>query len=383
MACTAVTLSGIPLDCGNIGGIKNVWLINDNALVVSQASGELWIGYNSDKTLAQYSFRKGNASMTSTGNKDDKNGTYFVKTDLNLSFNKMDKGKRDDIEKIAKTNCYAIVEDNNGTYHLLGKESYLALATVNGQSGVNMSDANQYTLVLSSDTKELPDMINDRIMTLMTQYDNVWGGTVENGDSMYLQINAMSPFTTTGINEYSYAKKPDNGILSGSPALAQQYLGESGSVVYFIPKTATTAIFNETDGIYSTPIRGSINTNRVNSMNFSYNTNLTRINAPFCKHIIASNCDNLSSLVVSPTAHTITAVMASLAQPRWIGDIIRNAYINAVPNAQIVVQGQLNATMTSGGSDSISAYLSMTYGISHTVALASISSNGGFVVYNP
>jgi len=380
MACTAVTLSGIPLDCGNIGGIKNVWLINDNALVVSELGGELWIGYNSDKTLAQYSFRKGNASMTSTGNKDDKMGTYFVKTDLNLSFNKMDRGNREDIEKISKTNCYAIVEDNNGIYHLLGKESYIALTTVNGQSGALMSDANQYSLVLSSDTKELPDIISDRSMTLMTQYDMVWGGTIQNGDYIFLEIDVLQPFATTGINEYAYFKGPDNVILSGSPIVAPQYSGEPGSVIYYIPKTSTNANFNAVDGIDLATMRGAINTNRVNKTKFHYNSHLTSVNAPLCKEVYVTNCTNLSYLKVSPRATYVRAYQCALTAS-VIGDILRNAFIEDIINFSMYVSNGTNANFFTGP-NSVEIYLNATYGMDLSTVLNGILGYDGVIIFN-
>lgn len=117
----------------------------------------------------KYSFRKGNAFMNSVGVKDDKLGTHFVKTDINLQFNRMTPELRYEAEQIARANAYAIVLDNNGLYWFVGYDSYVSLATVNGATGSNMSDANAYILDLMSETKELP-------------YEIIWSDTFQPSD---------------------------------------------------------------------------------------------------------------------------------------------------------------------------------------------------------
>jgi hypothetical protein len=82
--------------------------------------------------------------------------TTVVKTDVNLQFNKMEKIKRSEIENIAHSNVFVMVKDNNNVNWFVGYDSYVTLSTVNGQSGQNMGDANMYSLILISETNEIP-----------------------------------------------------------------------------------------------------------------------------------------------------------------------------------------------------------------------------------
>jgi len=162
MACTSATLSGIALDCGNVGGIKKIYAANtaDVSTIAFDATGEVTaLTMVATKTFKTYSFRKGNASFTTTGARDDKNGTYFAKTEITAQFNKMDKAKRTELVELVKAATYIIIQDQNNEYWFVGKDSYVSLMTGNGQSGANMADGNFYNIVLSSDTEELPNTI--------------------------------------------------------------------------------------------------------------------------------------------------------------------------------------------------------------------------------
>lgn len=159
MACVASTLSGIALDCGNVGGIQQIYIANvaDVSTIATGANGEISaITMAASAKFKTYSFRKGNASFTTTGARDDKNGTYFAKTDINIQFNQMDASKRTEMIQLVKANAYVIIKDNNGIYWFVGKDSYVAITTGNGQSGSTMAEGNFYNVVLSSETVELP-----------------------------------------------------------------------------------------------------------------------------------------------------------------------------------------------------------------------------------
>lgn len=171
MACTSATLTGIALDCGNVGGIKKLYIANvaDVSTTAYNASGELTaITMASGKTFKTYSFRKGNASFTTTGARDDKNGTYFAKTEVIAQFNKMETAKRTEIVELVKANAYVIVKDGNDILWFIGKDSYVSLTTGNGQSGANMADGNFYNIALSSETAELPNVITASITAIVS-----------------------------------------------------------------------------------------------------------------------------------------------------------------------------------------------------------------------
>lgn len=168
MACTASTLTGIALDCGNVGGVKKIYVANvsDVSTMVVDASGEVTaLTMSAGKTFKSYSFRKGNASFTTTGNRDDKAGTYFASTEIAIQFNKMEKSKRTELVELLKANAYVIVIDNNNVAWFVGYGSYVSLTTGNGQSGATMAEGNFYNVVLMSETAELPNTIADGVIT--------------------------------------------------------------------------------------------------------------------------------------------------------------------------------------------------------------------------
>lgn len=161
MACLQ-TLNGVSLECGNVGGLSEIYLANieDVATVTVGTTGATAgqitaIGMTGAAKFKKYSFRRGNASMTSTGNRADAAGTSFQMTEISASFNRMDLAKHNEFNAIAKGNLYAICKDRNGEYWFVGYNHYVT-AAVTAQSGAASGDANNYTVTLSSETNELP-----------------------------------------------------------------------------------------------------------------------------------------------------------------------------------------------------------------------------------
>lgn len=165
MACTSATLSGIALDCGNIGGLKALYIADIlDVTGVTVASGKVTaIAMASTKKFKLFSFRKGNANFVSTGNGDDASGTNFVDTVTTVQFNKMETAKRTEMQALVSANTYVIAQDYNGAYWFIGYDSYNN-ALVNAATGAAMSDANAYTVTLSSQTSELPIEVESTVI---------------------------------------------------------------------------------------------------------------------------------------------------------------------------------------------------------------------------
>ena len=161
MACTPISLVGVGLDCGSVGGLSVIYIIDkaNVSTVTLNASNEVsGITLVSGTTFKTFNFRKNNANFASTGNRSDENGTLFYTTVLEAKFNKMETAKRTDMAAISAGNTYVIAKDNNGLYWLIGYSTlntYVFGNTV-GNTGAAMADANQYILTLTSDTPELP-----------------------------------------------------------------------------------------------------------------------------------------------------------------------------------------------------------------------------------
>lgn len=171
MSCASVTLTGIALDCGNVGGVKKLYIANvaDVSTIAYGADGEVTaMTMAAGAKFKTFSFQRGNASFTSSGAKDIKNGTYFASTDITAQFNRMDKAKRTEMVNLAKANAIAIVQDNNDTYWLIGnKDNHLSLTTGAGQSGAEKADGNFYNIVLTAETPELPCTVASGIISAL------------------------------------------------------------------------------------------------------------------------------------------------------------------------------------------------------------------------
>lgn len=164
MACTAMTLTGIGLDCGNKGGLAAIYITDTQNVSVVDVSGGEVTGItmaSTAVTFKTFSFRKGNANFVSTGNRSDENGTLYYETVLEAKFNKMETAKRTDMQTLSEGNSYVIAKDHNGLYWLIGYStlSTYVYATSTANTGAGMADPNQFTLTLTSMTPELPYQI--------------------------------------------------------------------------------------------------------------------------------------------------------------------------------------------------------------------------------
>ena len=166
MACTSVTLNGIALDCGNVGGLKALYIVDvlDVSSVTVSSGAVTAITMVSTKKFKKFDFRKGNANFTSTSNRNDANGTVVVDTTITANFNYMETAKRTDMSALTKANTYVIAKDNNGKNWFIGYESYNGGA-VNANTGSQLADANNYVLTLTSQTAELPMEVTDAVLS--------------------------------------------------------------------------------------------------------------------------------------------------------------------------------------------------------------------------
>jgi hypothetical protein len=157
MACVSATLNGIALDCGNVGGLKALYIADVlDVTGVTVVSGKVTaIAMASAKKFKLFSFRKGNANFASTSTRNDQAGTNFAETVTTATFNKMETAKRTEMQSLTSANTYVIALDRNGVYWFIGYDSYNG-GSVNGASGAAMGDANAYTLTLSAQTAEHP-----------------------------------------------------------------------------------------------------------------------------------------------------------------------------------------------------------------------------------
>ena len=157
MSCIPFSFNGIARDCGNVGGIRTLYIADVlNVDAVTALDGEITaITMKASEKFKKFEFRKGNANFASSGNRDDSAGTSFVETVTTASFNHMETAKRKEMQGLATANTYVIAVDENGKAWFIGYNSYNG-GTVNANTGSAMSDANNYEVTLTSSTVELP-----------------------------------------------------------------------------------------------------------------------------------------------------------------------------------------------------------------------------------
>lgn len=167
MSCSQ-TLAGIARDCGaNIGGIKRVLLANQSDVTTITVTTDKVsaITMAASKTFKEYLFRPGTGSMSSNYQVNAENGVAYVQTDLVMVFNRMETTKRVEIVALAQADLYAIVEDMNGKYWLLGYDEPLVISAGDGLTGTARTDRNGYSITLQDNSKELPYEVADSIIS--------------------------------------------------------------------------------------------------------------------------------------------------------------------------------------------------------------------------
>ena len=158
MACNQ-TISGIVQDCATSkGGVSEVYLANyedvtDITVTDNKVTG---ITMASGKKFKRYYFRPGTSSMTSTLNIDNAAGVNFVQTVLTMLYSRMETTKRVEIVALAQADLYAIVEDNNGKFWLLGYDEPLVISAGDGLTGTARTDRNGYSVTLHDVSHEMP-----------------------------------------------------------------------------------------------------------------------------------------------------------------------------------------------------------------------------------
>lgn len=169
MSCIPVSFNGVALDCGNVGGVRTLYIADVlNVDAVTASEGEITaITMKDTEKFKKFEFRKGNANFVSSGSRDDQAGTSFVETVTTASFNHMETAKRKEMQGLATANTYVIAVDENGKAWFIGYGSYNG-GTVSANTGAALSDANNYEATLTSRTVELPmEVASDVLETVI------------------------------------------------------------------------------------------------------------------------------------------------------------------------------------------------------------------------
>lgn len=155
------------LDCrDSLGGIKSVMFIGwADVTAVTEAAGVVTaITKSAGKMFYKYQLVRGTSMFQETINSSVENGTVFYQQELTIILNKLQTNTRNEILLLAKNNLMAIVEDNNGTFWLLGRLNAINITGGNAGSGTAQGDRSGYTLTFTGGEKELAPSVQSTII---------------------------------------------------------------------------------------------------------------------------------------------------------------------------------------------------------------------------
>jgi hypothetical protein len=165
MAC-ALT-QGYALDCRkNYGGIKQVWFIELANATLTEVAGIIsTITLETGKFWRKYELILETAEATATGTFSREMGTGSYAHSLSFPINKMTTSVRDEIKLLATNRLLVVVEDNNGTKLLYGRENGMMLETSTNKTGVKYADRNGFELAFGGTEKEAQIEVSAAIVT--------------------------------------------------------------------------------------------------------------------------------------------------------------------------------------------------------------------------
>ena len=163
MSCEA--LQSIQKNCSNnIGGIKNVWVNQQDEISGVTVSGGAWIVSAITSTaFATFEINRNTGNYTEDTAIDLINGSTFVTQTITLMFNRRDKEKSEAIHVLGAGQQYlaAVVLDANGKYWYF--ENLQLTATGEG-SGTARADGSKYSVTLLAESEHLAYEIDSTIV---------------------------------------------------------------------------------------------------------------------------------------------------------------------------------------------------------------------------
>lgn len=158
--------------CGQgAGGVKTFWIIEfDNVSSVAESSGLVSaITKVTGKVFRKYQLvlETSHEEEAIVGNRA--NGTLYYSQSLTMIINKQQLAVRNEILLMSRTQVMIVVEDNNSTWRLYGRENGLTATTGNVTSGTAWADRNGYEITFTGNEEELAPFVDESVIaTLQT-----------------------------------------------------------------------------------------------------------------------------------------------------------------------------------------------------------------------
>lgn len=147
MSCNLT--SGILLGCrDNVGGLKTMWITDFcNISSITQSSGDTITSISGSGTFYCFELIRTSSQHTETVNASLENGTVFYQGETVTYFSKLEQAKRNILKTLAQSQRLAIVvEDNNGSFFLLGQTYGSFISAGTSVTGKALGDQNGYNM---------------------------------------------------------------------------------------------------------------------------------------------------------------------------------------------------------------------------------------------
>lgn len=171
MSCALTSDYNFGCDVGSGGVAKEVYIIElENIDSVTESSGTLTaITKATGKVFRKYQLVQDTALFEESMVGNRPNGTLYYSQKGSIIINKQQVSVRNEILLLAKNNIAIVMQDNNATYRLFGRDQGLALTTGSATTGTAWGDRNGYTLEFTGNERELAPFVQDSVIaTLQT-----------------------------------------------------------------------------------------------------------------------------------------------------------------------------------------------------------------------
>ena len=146
------SLKGLNFDVceTNLAGVKDVWLTDNEDVVVTGDTTGLTISQITGATFYHFGMDEQVGYLTSTPTIGDNGRVRYFTNEIRLAFPRMSEKKHVEFMALTHNPIKAIVLDNNGVYHYVSYDQWLRAADGTlAQTGQSYDDENGYEVVLN------------------------------------------------------------------------------------------------------------------------------------------------------------------------------------------------------------------------------------------
>ena len=170
MACLLST--GFTLDCrDSIGGVDEIYIgeleyLNTSTFAVS-AGAVTTMAMTGGKKFYKYELRRNTAEAKADNAGEVTAGSGYIMHSVEMSLDKFDVAKRNEIRVLAQKPLIFIVKDKNDLFSVYGAYNGLDLTTGTAGTGKAASDLNGFTLTYTGEERTYPLGVSQAIVTTL------------------------------------------------------------------------------------------------------------------------------------------------------------------------------------------------------------------------